>query len=519
MPSPSPSAPPRPRLLRRHGGLRRHPLSALALGSLLALLSACGGGASAADPGADPATGQAAEAADGTQSSAPVSPQPVGSEETADEAATLPVTSSPTGATAPGTTAAGADSASGNTAADAGASTPSPLPAATPSEGGSTAGSGSSPSSGASSTSGSSASTATPAGTDSETAATPEVTPPAAVTPPVVAPAPAAPLTLHASQLALLVAEGDATSEAVAQAYAAARGVPQSMIVRLPVSTTSASLSSADLETLRSRLAERLPAGAQALLVTWSQPSRVQGSCAMSLTSALTFGYDAGWCGVCKTTRASPYYNSSSRQPWTDHGIRPAMMLGTSTLEAAQALIDRGVAAEGRMTQGGRGSGWLMRTSDAARSVRWPDLRSLSQTAVDGITWQYIDNSAGAATNLVSGQSDVMFHFTGLARVAQLDSNRYLPGAVADHLTSYGGRLPDASGQMPVTDWLSAGLTGSYGTVEEPCNYTDKFPRASVLVRHYAAGETLIEAYWKSVRWPGQGLFVGDPLARPWAGR
>jgi xylose isomerase len=26
----------------------------------------------------------------------------------------------------------------------------------------------------------------------------------------------------------------------------------------------------------------------------------------------------------------------------------------------------------------------------------------------------------------------------------------------------------------------------------------------------------LIEAYWKSVAWPGQGLFVGEPLARPW---
>jgi uncharacterized protein (TIGR03790 family) len=71
---------------------------------------------------------------------------------------------------------------------------------------------------------------------------------------------------------------------------------------------------------------------------------------------------------------------------------------------------------------------------------------------------------------------------------------------------------------MPATAWLKAGATGSYGTVEEPCNYLEKFPVASVMSARYAAGETLIEAYWKSVRWPGQGLFVGDPLARPWAG-
>jgi hypothetical protein len=35
---------------------------------------------------------------------------------------------------------------------------------------------------------------------------------------------------------------------------------------------------------------------------------------------------------------------------------------------------------------------------------------------------------------------------------------------------------------------------------------------------HYLQGETLIEAYWKSVQMPGQGLFIGEPLARPFAG-
>jgi hypothetical protein len=34
----------------------------------------------------------------------------------------------------------------------------------------------------------------------------------------------------------------------------------------------------------------------------------------------------------------------------------------------------------------------------------------------------------------------------------------------------------------------------------------------------YLGGETLIEAYWKSVRMPGQGVFVGEPLARPFGG-
>ena len=98
-------------------------------------------------------------------------------------------------------------------------------------------------------------------------------------------------------------------------------------------------------------------------------------------------------------------------------------------------------------------------------------------------------------------------------------SNTYLPGAIADSLTSFGGFLPGGNGQMPVTKWLEAGLTGSYGMVAEPCNYPQKFSHAPVLIDQYYRGATLIEAYWKSVLWPGQGLFIGEPLAKPYRDR
>ena len=71
---------------------------------------------------------------------------------------------------------------------------------------------------------------------------------------------------------------------------------------------------------------------------------------------------------------------------------------------------------------------------------------------------------------------------------------------------------------MCIRDRLSAGATGSYGTVREPCNLLQKFPDVVRVLRHYVHGETLIEAYWKSVAWPGEGLFVGEPLACPWCG-
>ncbi len=66
--------------------------------------------------------------------------------------------------------------------------------------------------------------------------------------------------------------------------------------------------------------------------------------------------------------------------------------------------------------------------------------------------------------------------------------------------------------------WLEAGATGSYGTVTEPCNFPGKFPHPGLVMKWYFRGDTLIEAYWKSVAMPGEGLFIGEPLAAPYAG-
>ena len=94
----------------------------------------------------------------------------------------------------------------------------------------------------------------------------------------------------------------------------------------------------------------------------------------------------------------------------------------------------------------------------------------------------------------------------------------FRPGALADHLTSLGGDLLGTE-QMSSLRWLQAGATASYGTVSEPCSHWQKFPNPSVLLKHYVQGNSAIEAYWKSVAWPTQGLFIGEPLAAPYRGR
>ncbi len=90
------------------------------------------------------------------------------------------------------------------------------------------------------------------------------------------------------------------------------------------------------------------------------------------------------------------------------------------------------------------------------------------------------------------------------------------PGAICEHLTSFGGIMRNGAGQTPLSEFLRYGAAGASGTVVEPYAILAKFPHPFVQV-HYARGCTLAEAFYQSVYGPFQLLIVGDPLCRPWA--
>ena len=322
---------------------------------------------------------------------------------------------------------------------------------------------------------------------------------------------------LEAKDLAIIVDENDPVSVSVASYYAAQRGIPAANIIHISIPGSSGVISPADFAPLLAQVERALPDGIQAYALTWITPYRV--GC-MSITSAFALGgYDSKYCnttgGVCASTAAVDYYQSDSTYPFDDHGIRPAMVLAGVTEPDIRALVDRGVAADNTFPSG---TGYLLRTGDSRRSVRWSDFQSVVSgwEHEGGLELVYRDNSGSGEGDLVENQTDILFYFTGLSSVAGIETNTYCPGAIADHLTSAGGVLTATSGQMSVVRWLEAGVTASYGAVVEPCNYPEKFPRVSTLVPHYFRGNTLLEAYWKSVQWPGEGIFVGEPLAKPW---
>jgi len=310
---------------------------------------------------------------------------------------------------------------------------------------------------------------------------------------------------LSANELAVIVNDSDPLSIKIAQYYQQQRKIPATNIIHINFNPEYKILPVDIFKKIKLSVDKQTPSHVQAYALTWMQTYRV--GC-MSITTAFAAGYNKEFCSIgCKKTRPSPYFNSEKSNPYDEYKWRPTMALAGKNFNDVKLLIDRGVLSDYSQPQG---SAYLLETSDKNRSTRaifFPQINKEFNKlwAINTLKQDSIKN-----------KTDVMFYFTGKTHVKNIKSNHFLPGAVADHLTSAGGIL-SGSKQMSIMEWLKAGATGSYGAVIEPCNFVQKFPHPGIMMHYYLRGNTLIEAYWKSVAWPGQGIFTGEPLAKPFA--
>ena len=316
---------------------------------------------------------------------------------------------------------------------------------------------------------------------------------------------------LTAADIGLVINTADPYSVAVGAFYIRARGLKESQVLRLdlPMKPT---LLPPEFKVLEAAIERFFGPRTQAVALAWVEPYAVNCN---SITGALALGYDADLCAkTCDPSRRSPYFETATSRPFTDLRLRPSMLLAAKDVASARAMIERGVASD--RTLGWRGAPpakvYFVNTPDRLRSVRsalFPPAGIVVRAGLDVRV---------EATAAIENADRVVLYQTGAVRVDKLETIRWLPGALADHLTSVGGQL-SGSAQMSAIEWISSGATASYGTVSEPCNHLQKFPHPQVLLLNYAQGSTAIEAYWKSVAWPQQGVFIGEPLAAPFARR
>lgn len=309
---------------------------------------------------------------------------------------------------------------------------------------------------------------------------------------------------LDQTQLAVIINTADPLSLQIGDYYAAQRRIIFQNIIKINFTPGKSILTLREFEVIKESIDRQVRPGVQAYALTWAAPYRVE---CMSITSALGLGFNSEYCAEeCKRTRRSVYFNSPARMPFAQLNIRPTMSIAATTFEQAKALIDRGVMADGSWPIA---TAYLLSTADKARNVR-----STSYPVIERMLENGRVHARRFKQDSLRNARDILFYFTGKEWVEGLETLQFVPGAIADHLTSFGGMLTD-SNQMSALRWLEAGATGSYGTVVEPCSIPQKFPDPIVVIGHYLQGETLIESYWKSVAMPGQGIFVGEPLSAP----
>jgi len=306
-----------------------------------------------------------------------------------------------------------------------------------------------------------------------------------------------------AQNLGVIINEKDPLSVQVGEYYQKQRNIPDKNMIRVSFPPVKNQISAEKFQQIKAQVDKQVSGNIQGFALTWTGPFRVD---CMSITSAFALGYDPVYCAKgCQPTAPNAYFQNPSHRPYRDYQVRPTMMIAGQNFEAAKALIERGVNSDKTNPQG---TAYLLITKDKARNVR---SLTFGQTKAELGSRFKIDI---LESNVLENRQDVMFYFTGLPKVEKLETLKFKPGAIADHLTSFGGVL-NGKGQMSSLRWLEAGATGSYGTVEEPCNFPQKFPHVPALMKAYLSGATLLESYWQSVFWPGQGIFIGEPLARP----
>lgn len=311
----------------------------------------------------------------------------------------------------------------------------------------------------------------------------------------------------------IVAAHKSPESLAVANYYAEKRGIPKSHIARIPLPP----LEAFDPESFRKHCIEVVEKhirdhGLEDRISVWVTTSGCPPVLKDNGASGMIYfgGYQSVRTGVAQpgTYEAKNEYFDRAlgyrRPEKATAGGYLHMHLDVGSFEATKALIDRSIQADGTNPDG---TVYLM-DGVGPRSSRKVSIPLAEKLLT--VLGRKVKHLPGV---MPTGAQDVIGLYTG-EKALQVRACQYLPGALADHLTSFGGRLRTYRGQTSASDFVRAGCSASYGTVVEPYNYPAKFPTAQLHV-YYALGFTAVESYWMSVLWPQQGLFVGDPLTRP----
>jgi uncharacterized protein (TIGR03790 family) len=314
--------------------------------------------------------------------------------------------------------------------------------------------------------------------------------------------------------------QNSSNSCALANYYCERRQVPPQNVLRINWTGGNTAWTRADFQAvllqplLNTVAARQLTSQIQYVVLSMDIPfATTAGSSVNSTTSALFYGvkddYGVGWLGITNS------YFAAERDfvrafPASAPGYSfLATMITGNTLQQAKQVVDQGVAADSTFP---RRPVLLEKTSDPTRNFRYKSFDDAifnTRFCPNSLVYRTNSDSPPAANAKLLGYETGLWQFN-------VASNCFVPGALADSLTSYGGVIFGPNDQTTLLALLAAGAAGSYGTVTEPSPNPEKFPSPEVYF-YQGRGFSLAECYYQSIFDPHEGLIGGEPLSSPFA--
>ena len=299
----------------------------------------------------------------------------------------------------------------------------------------------------------------------------------------------------------------DPSSAAMATAYASAWGISPSQIETVDMGTGHEATAT-HINDARAALAT---AGRQFTVLAMAFPSRT--ALGQSITSAVTFGVRA----VGNLT-VSPLYGYSGLKPYTDKGVRPSMLLLSSSYIQAGNVLTGGTS----YSVLAKDQADLARGN--ARAAQTDPGLVVYDSRFDGSIGEGANpcNQLSLGCNWVPGRlpiDPVNMYFASLYTLeADSGAINFLPGHYGDHLTSTAGLLPTGAGQTPLTWHLDRGASATVGTVIEPWqggagspgSLVEQFVDITVFRPLFIGRVPVGIACWASVKCPDRSLIAGD---------
>jgi len=316
----------------------------------------------------------------------------------------------------------------------------------------------------------------------------------------------------------VVVNQNSANSVELGNYYAERRQLPPENILRVNwtggnVSWTDAEFQSTLFNPLIAMLSARqLTNQIDYVVLSMDFPFQTyNGTVINGTTAALFYGLktDSGpeWQGITNSYYASEQIFRQAKPASAPGPSFLTVMLTAGSLAQAKALVDQGVSGDATFPNA---AVLLAKSSDLLRNIRY----RLFDNAVFNVQLSPTATYSIARVNAdIPATSPALLGLqTGLPYFS-MPPNSFVPGAMADSLTSFGGII-SGGGQTTLLEFIHAGASGSYGTVTEPQPVTDKFPNPQNYY-YQSRGFNIAECYYQSLRVPYQGLIVAEPLSAP----